>query len=72
MRATHHHSDDIATFHVGTRVVSQRRGNAVGIVKTEPFRDPINSDRRWWMWVDYTDSCGVVAIDWARELHVVA
>jgi hypothetical protein len=40
-------------------------------VKSEPFRDASSGDRRWWVWVDYTESTGVVAIDAVRELHVV-
>ena len=59
------------TLHIGMRVINYRRGNAIGVVKSEPFRDASSGDRRWWVWVDYTESTGVVAIDAVRELHVV-
>ena len=57
------------TFRVGMRVTSIRRGDAVGVVRTQPFRDVDDSERRWRVWVDYTDSSGAVAIDWVRDLR---
>jgi hypothetical protein len=71
MLAAPEHSANIDLFHIGTRVTSHRRGNCVGIIKTEPFHDALNGDRRWWVWVDYTDSNGSVAIDPIRELRPV-
>ena len=64
-------ADDSSGLHIGASVTSHRRGNAVGIVKSEPFRDEHSGDRRWWIWVDYTDSSGVVALDQVRDLRVV-
>lgn len=66
----HGQAETIGLFRVGMRVTSYRRGNAVGVVKTEPFRDADNGDRRWWVWVDYTASNGAVALDQVRELRL--
>ena len=63
-------AETIGLFRVGMRVTSYRRGNAIGVVKTEPFRDQ-GGDRRWWVWVDYTASTGAVALDQVRELRLV-
>ena len=63
-------SDTDNALHVGARVINFRR-NAVGTVKSEPFTDVAGGDRRLLVWVDYTESVGVVAIDPVRELTPV-
>ena len=62
-------AENSGLFHVGMRVTSYRRGNAIGVLKSEPFRDA-DGDRRWWVWVDYTASNGAVALDQLRELRL--
>jgi hypothetical protein len=71
MTANQDPAEMMARFQVGTRVTSDRRGNAVGIVRTAPFCDETGQDRRWWVWVDYTASNGAVALDQVRHLQVV-
>jgi len=57
---------------VGTTVVNGRRHNAVGVVKSRPFLSTFPSGgRRLLVWVDYSDSCGIVAIDDVSELEAV-
>jgi hypothetical protein len=65
------HADVSSELHVGTRVTSHRRGNAIGIVKTPPSCDVHGGDRRSWVWVDYTSSSGAIAIDHVRDLQPV-
>lgn len=59
------------TLPVGTRVRNPRRG-LEGVTRSEPFcNSPLGSDRRARVWVNYTDSVPVVAVDYLRELHIV-
>lgn len=72
MKATHTQSPPVTgtPLRDGTPVTSLLRGSAVGVVRGEPFGEDGGGDRRRKVWVDYTRSTGVKAIDYVRDLRV--